>query len=65
MFKHLMATFSNLQLIILVLPGKTPVYGKFHIQQLQKISPAMHEGMSQPAALGAASVLLKNSWGEM
>ena len=27
MFKHLMATFSNLQLIILVLPGKTPVYG--------------------------------------
>ena len=33
MFKHLMATFSNLQLIILVLPGKTPVYGKFHIQQ--------------------------------
>ena len=31
MFKHLMATFSNLQLIILVLPGKTPVYGKFRI----------------------------------
>ena len=27
MFKHLISTFSNLQLIILVLPGKTPVYG--------------------------------------
>jgi len=28
MFKYLMSTFSNLQLIILVLPGKTPVYGR-------------------------------------
>ena len=28
MFKYLMTTFSNLQLIILVLPGKTPVYGR-------------------------------------
>ena len=28
MFKHLKSTFANLQLIILVLPGKTPVYGE-------------------------------------
>ncbi|XP_015750003.1 PREDICTED: protein argonaute-3-like [Acropora digitifera] len=28
MFKYLMSTFSNLQLIILVLPGKTPVYAE-------------------------------------
>ena len=31
MFKYLMSTFSNLQLIILVLPGKTPVYGRASI----------------------------------
>ena len=28
MFKYLMNTFPNLQLIVVVLPGKTPVYAE-------------------------------------
>ena len=28
MFKYLMNTFKNLQLIVVVLPGKTPVYAE-------------------------------------
>ena len=28
MFKYLMQTFPNLQLIVVVLPGKTPVYAE-------------------------------------
>ncbi len=28
MFRHLKNTYSGLQLIIVILPGKTPVYGK-------------------------------------
>ena len=28
MFRHLKSTYKGLQLIVVVLPGKTPVYGK-------------------------------------
>ena len=28
MFRHLKNTYSGLQLIIVILPGKTPVYGR-------------------------------------
>lgn len=28
MFRHLKNTYAGLQLIIVILPGKTPVYGK-------------------------------------
>lgn len=31
MFKYLKQTFSGLQLVIVILPGKTPVYGWFII----------------------------------
>jgi eukaryotic translation initiation factor 2C len=33
MFKYLKQTFSGLQLVIVILPGKTPVYGSFFYQQ--------------------------------
>lgn len=29
MFRYLKATFSSLQLVCVILPGKTPVYGKY------------------------------------
>lgn len=31
MFKYLKSTFVQLQLVVVVLPGKTPVYGKKNI----------------------------------
>lgn len=30
MFRYLKSTFQSLQLVVVVLPGKTPVYGKFN-----------------------------------
>ena len=34
MFRHLKNTYSGLQLIIVILPGKTPVYGKDTVLRL-------------------------------
>lgn len=34
MFRYLKSTFAQLQLVVVVLPGKTPVYGKFFISFL-------------------------------
>jgi hypothetical protein len=31
MFRYLKSTFPGLQLVVVVLPGKTPVYGKIHM----------------------------------
>lgn len=31
MFRHLKNTYSGLQLIIVILPGKTPVYGNLYL----------------------------------
>lgn len=31
MFRYLKSTFAALQLVVVVLPGKTPVYGKLNV----------------------------------
>lgn len=31
MFRYLKSTFQSLQLVVVVLPGKTPVYGNFFL----------------------------------
>lgn len=38
MFRHLKNTYSGLQLIIVILPGKTPVYGILFIYLFIKMS---------------------------
>jgi len=36
MFRYLKSTFSGLQLVVVVLPGKTPVYGNITLMSLFK-----------------------------
>ena len=36
MFRYLKNTYQGLQLICVVLPGKTPVYGKNHLNKIIK-----------------------------
>lgn len=31
MFRYLKSTFTGLQLVVVVLPGKTPVYGNINV----------------------------------
>lgn len=33
MFRYLKSSFTALQLVVVILPGKTPVYGKWYRQQ--------------------------------
>ena len=59
MFKYLMNTFTNLQLIVVVLPGKTPVYAEVkrvgdtclgiatqcvQVKNVNKVSPLLAAG---------------------
>lgn len=43
MFRYLKSTFTGLQLVVVVLPGKTPVYGKDIFFLLELILSEHHE----------------------
>lgn len=44
MFRYLKSTFQALQLVVVVLPGKTPVYGKL-IKNDQYVTERLHVSM--------------------
>jgi len=41
MFRYLKSTFTGLQLVVVVLPGKTPVYGNINLLQAYLILPLL------------------------
>jgi hypothetical protein len=42
MFRYLKSSFAALQLVVVILPGKTPVYGKWCRQQMNTWGPSCH-----------------------
>lgn len=60
MFRYLKNSFNALQLVVVVLPGKTPVYGKTLSPVLKMFSPLLtHTTFSKPIII---TTLLLCSW---